>query len=328
MTSSIKEDSNLLKEKDNISAPASPVKRRKSVGNKISEFFSRLTKKNSVVSEFSDQRSKKKPTKKSKTTPVATEKLDFGLEDTPTLAHFERPKPPRDRRKPTRKVNLVPNSSAKITPIAETILEKDESDSVMQELSKSLMASTSMKLLKSPSSDANSVGGGSPKRPGSGDLIDNDQVALHQTNPNEVINNGIETNPDPVILRKQSNVSMTIESYDRLSTGSRRIITPDHSVHIRKSSSGSIGSNKDHPGSRKGSILGSRGSMDHVPNNRESYGGMSNRGSIGSNGSHRASLQGSNRSSVGSKHSSDRFTQRMISHEEEKNEGIENPTSL
>ena len=162
-----------------IPVPASPAKRRKSVGNKISEFFQRLTKKNSVVSEFTDQRpNKKKPTKKSKTNPVTTEKLDFGLEDTPTLAHFERPKPPRDRRKPTRKVNLVPNSSAKITPIAETIHEKDESDSVMQELSKSLMASTSMKLLKSPSSDANSVGEGSPKRPGSGDLIDNDQVAF------------------------------------------------------------------------------------------------------------------------------------------------------
>ena len=64
MTSSIKEDSNLLKEKDNISVPASPVKRRKSVGNKITDFFSRLTKKNSVVSEFSDQRSKKSPQKR------------------------------------------------------------------------------------------------------------------------------------------------------------------------------------------------------------------------------------------------------------------------
>ena len=49
---------------------------------------------------------------------------------------------------------------------------------------------------------------------------------------------------------------------------------------------------------------------------------------LGSKGSQRSSIgSSSNRESIGSKHSDCGFTQRMISHEE-KNDGIENPTSL
>ena len=116
---------------------------------------------------------------------------------------------------------------------------------------------------------------------------------------------------------------------NRTSVGSQRD-SIDLMVSNRKSI-GSLGSNPESSGLilrglSKGSSRESNGSQrGSMGNNRESN-GILLRGSIGSNCHSNRGSMGSNRESIGSKHS-DRFTQRMISHEEA-NDGIENPTSL
>ena len=74
--------------------------------NPIIKFFQNLINKNSpVVSDSnpgknSSPKTKKKAKKPQKKPAAAGPKIDFGIETTQTLGHFEKPKPPQNRSRP------------------------------------------------------------------------------------------------------------------------------------------------------------------------------------------------------------------------------------
>ena len=87
-------------EEENSSDPS-----KKPKTNPVIKFFQKIINKNSQVSDSnpgknSSPKFKKKPKKPQKSTAGGGTKIDFGIEKTQTLGHFEKPKPPQNRSRP------------------------------------------------------------------------------------------------------------------------------------------------------------------------------------------------------------------------------------
>lgn len=98
-----KKGSNLHLDKGEEENSSDPPKKPKT--NPVIKFFQKIINKSSQVSDSNPSKNsspkfKKKPKKPQKSTAGGGTKIDFGIEKTQTLGHFEKPKPPQNRSRP------------------------------------------------------------------------------------------------------------------------------------------------------------------------------------------------------------------------------------
>ena len=117
-----KKGSNLHLDKGEEENSSDPPKKPKT--NPVIKFFQKIINKSSQVSDSnpgknSSPKFKKKTKKPQKSTAGGGTKIDFGIEKTQTLGHFEKPKPPQNRSRPRTMKPRKPMSASSIDGLLE-----------------------------------------------------------------------------------------------------------------------------------------------------------------------------------------------------------------
>jgi len=406
MTSQIhnKKGSKLHLDKGEEENSSDPPKKPKT--NPVIKFFQKIINKNSQVSDSnpgknSSPKFKKKPKKPQKSTAGGGTKIDFGIEKTQTLGHFEKPKPPQNRSRPRTMKPRKPMLGSSIDGLLE--MPESEGEISNKPARKPTLPSGGQNTRSENSqNESTTVDGSAPKKlypplpPPKSSKPKNDMFFENSSSNQETIskesskNSSSSDSKRSSMVSKNGSISIIGSRNSQQSLGSTNLRPQSGSGQkMIKSSEESMGSSQNRVNesdvelrhssysqhrSSSGTKIRTAGSFVELRNenksienniqrpkttiatvgssNRNSNSGpvpcnTPNRNSIGSklgeaisglsskNGSNRRSKgsqrssigSSSNRESIGSKHSDCGFTQRMISHEE-KNDGIENPTSL